>query len=365
MSTSNFYINLSMLGTNPTGLGIYSEHCAEYLERFFASTLLTSHYHPRTDAKVSLSPRQIAIGAGRFAAIWRAVYSIWGAPKRADFIYSPTHHGFRGIENQVITILDLIAIHHPKQHKMQYLYFRYFLPSIVKKCRAIFTISETAKADICDFYSIKPEKVFIVPCGVDYKTFFPGLQDDEQLQEPYLLVVGASYPHKNIHEILLNWPLWKGKYKLKIASSRGKYKLYLQDLIEKCELENHVEFLGYVSTEELADLYRGCSALLFPSLWEGFGLPPIEVLASGRPAIVSDIPVHKEILGDAAIYVTPGNFESWRNAFGVLNDQQQINQQISRGLSLVQQYSWERVGQELVKSLLAVEPRLEKLKKPV
>lgn len=352
-----FVINLSMLGPSATGLGVYAEHCARSLEKHLNCTIISSHYTPSPGTVKISSPTEIAIGSGQLAAFRRTVYTLWGFPREEDFIYTPTHHGIFNYENQIITILDLIPLHNPSQHRFQYYYFKYLLPLIAKRARAIFTISEAVKSEISVYYSVNKEKIFVVPCGIDLNKFAP-TSEIVRKSEGYLLVVGASYPHKNIEELLENWHSWKGRYKLKIASSRGKHKLFLESLVRKFELVNDVEFLGYISDEELVKLYQNCSALVFPSLCEGFGMPPLEVMACGRPAIVSDIPVHKEIMRDAAIYVTPGNSESWRNAFNILNDEKQITAKVNAGLELVKQYTWERSGDKLLEALLTVEPDL-------
>lgn len=366
MSYKKMVLNLSMLGPAPTGLGVYSEHCAEVLERSFHSTIVTSYYQADPGATVVPSPREVAIGGGRFAAIRRLWYMTHQFPKDDAFVYSPTHHGVIGYDNQVITIHDLISVHHPRQHRFQYYYFTKLLPRIVKRCSAVFTVSETAKKDIAEYYAFPSEKIFVIPNGVDTNIFHPptvgetALRDDES----YLLVVGASYPHKNIEELLRQSALWRDRYILKIASCSGKEKARLQATVGELKLSDRVEFLGYVTTDTLVKLYQNCAALVFPSLWEGFGIPPLEAMASGRLAIISDIPVHREIFKDAAIYITPGREDSWSAAFAALDSASVVEDKISAGMDLVRRYSWKAAGEKLVGALLAVDPGLERFLKP-
>lgn len=361
MPDSKLILNLSMIGPSPTGIEIYARHCARYLESHLKCTVISSHYEPASDVSSIRSPESIAIGGGRFASLRRILYNIWKFPKINDLIYTPTHHGVLSSNNQIITIHDLISLRYPYQHKLQYLYFKYLIPKLIKRSKGIFTVSETSKSEISEYYHIDKTSIYVVPSGVDLERFCP--LKEVMGKEKYLLVVGASYPHKNIDELIANWPFWKGRYKLKIASSKGKYRLFLQSLVEKYGLVGDVEFLGYVSNGQLVNLYQNCAALVFPSLWEGFGMPPLEAMACGRPVIVSDIPVHREILSDVPIYITPGNKESWHNAFEILNDEQKIAAKIMKGLEFVKQYSWERSGEKLLEALFSVESKLGRLKR--
>jgi glycosyltransferase involved in cell wall biosynthesis len=353
----DFTINLSMIGRNITGLGVYSLRCTEYLDDAFNCSIISNYYKSDQGNEIIAPIGEIELGnVNKITYLKRMFYLNIIFPRRDSFIYTPTHHGVFGVKRQIITIHDLIPIHHPQQHKLQYLYFKYYLPSLVKQCKAIFTVSQTAKEDICKYYKVDMRKVLVVPNGVDTKMFTP--QKEMKCIAPYLLVVGAAYPHKNIHELLNNWQVWKGKYKLKIASARGKYGEYLKKIVAQYKLEQDVEFLGYVTQEQLIKLYQDCKALVFPSLWEGFGLPPIEALACDRPVIVSDIPVHKEILQDAAIYITLGKRDTWEEAFAMLDDNQQIESKLKLAPKIIKQYNWDRTGEILINSLLQVEPSL-------
>lgn len=361
-----FIVNLSALGPSPGGMGVYSKHCTEYLERAFKCEILGSSYVTTTDTPVIESPKTIAMNFGRFAAFERLWYA-WNSRrffpvKDNVLMYSPTQHGFF-YGNQIITVHDLIYIHYPAQHLFQHLHLKWIVPIFFKYCKAIFTVSETAKRDIAQYYSVDEKKIYVVPNGVDTRVFYPSKQESRNKNEKrYLLVIGASHRHKNIEELLENYHFWKGEYKLKITSF-GKHKLVLQSLVRKLDISDHVEFLDYVSLDDLVKLYQECVALIYPSLWEGFGIPPLEVMACGRPAVVSNIPVHREILGEAAIYVTLGDQESWRAAFLTLKDKEKVQEKIDAGLSLSRNYSWENSGIKLVDALLDVEPELAALKK--
>jgi glycosyltransferase involved in cell wall biosynthesis len=358
-----FIINVSMISSVPTGLSIYAERCAKFIEHRIKSTIISSHYKACEESPHVVSPKKIGIANGPLAAYLRIIYSFLRKHSNNVLIYTPTHHGFFRHKNQIVTIHDLIPINYPSQHKFQYLYFKWFLPLIVNNAKAIFTVSETVKKEISNYYKIPNNKIFVVPCGIDTTIFNPIKIRASQENDDYLLVVGASYPHKNIVELFENWILWKGRYKVKIVSSRGSYKRHLLALVNKYELANDVVFFGCVSSIELVSLLQKCSALVYPSLFEGFGLPPLEAMACGRPVIVSDIEVHKEIMKNVPLYITPGDKESWRNAFNLLQDESIVRLKIEQGIKLVKEYSWAHSGEILLESLLNVEPELTKILK--
>jgi glycosyltransferase involved in cell wall biosynthesis len=354
---SSFYINLTMLGPRPTGIGVYSQRCAECLDRYFDCTFISAFFKSKYQNPVVASPEDIVIGSGPLSSFKRQFYRF--PVIEQDIVYCPAHFGIPQAQTQIITVHDLIRIRYPHQNYWHYTSFRFLLPKNLRACKAIFTVSETSKTDICQYYNLDPQKVYVVPNSVDLEVFHPA----DSPPQDYLLIVGAAYPHKNIQELLINWPFWKGRYHLKITSARGNYKKQLVTLIQKLNLGKDVTFLDYVDEGELVQLYQHCAALIYPSLWEGFGIPPLEAMACGRPVIASTIPVHQEILGKAAIYITPGIPETWEQAFNILTDSSCAARYIQAGLELVQRYTWENACQRLVQSLLQLEPTLEKFKR--
>ena len=350
--------NVSMLGAIPTGMGVYSQECARVVESYFDCTLVSPYNFTNSRNYIS-SPKDIAIGAKHGASLKRILY-LWRAfPQVQGLIYTPTHHGVIRKGRQIITIHDLIPIHYPLQNIPQFFYFKLIMPKIIKAAIAVFTVSETSKLDIARYYAIPKSKIHVIPNGVNSIRFCP-LPAARNREDDYLLVVGANYPHKNIHELLLNHESWAATYRLKIVGAQGAYSEKLRAMVITQKLAAVVDFIGYVTDEELVALYQGCSALVYPSLCEGFGIPPLEAMACGRPVIASDIPSLREIGLDVPIYIQPGVTTSWQSAFSQLNDSKAISAKITAGLELVKQYTWQRSGEILIESLLRLEPHLQK-----
>lgn len=350
--------NLAMLGNNPTGLGVYSENCAaRFGERFDLNLIAGGGRLPRGSV-VLQAPSNVAIGGGVSSALRR---HFWMKSVRFDesttLVYSPTHHGLPKHNGQIITVHDLICLRFPSQHRPQYLFFRFGLPRLLKRCRAVFTVSETTRKDIADTYGFPLEKIHVVPNGVDASAFWPDVS--ARPAEPYLLMVGARYEHKNVEEVLEVASCWRDNYRLIITSCGGRYRQRLESKVLTAGLSDRVEFKDYLSREELLRLYQGASALVYPSKWEGFGIPPLESLACGVPVIASDIPVHREVLGSAVQFVSLGDADSWAKAIRALGDEAYIKTQMDQAQTLLKKYTWDHAVDALERALLAVEPRLE------
>lgn len=342
-------LNLSMIGEKNTGLGVYALNCRRELKKIFKCKEILSNMNlPDIDINNTIiSPKNITLGYSKWASLNRLIYSKKLA-LRSDlgFVYTPTQHGLIGYKNQVITIHDLICIHKPEQHKIQYWYFKYILPHIIKDCKAIFTVSNTAKKDICRYYHVSEDFVYVIPNALENNSIIEDTRDDG-----YLLVVGAAYEHKNIHELINNDKYWKDRYKLKIVSAKGSYGDYLKNLVKQRNLEDIVEIKGFVSDKELDELYRNCSALVYPSLWEGFGIPPLEAMRYQKPVILSNIDVFKEIFEDAAIYINLGDSLSWQKAFESLEWKIKYNDFRKNETYILQKYSWKKNTKKMKKIL--------------
>ena len=351
-------LNLSVLGPKPTGLGVYATHCADALASTFDLSVVANRgYEAKAHVAVE-APPEVAVGAGKLAAVKRILWSRSLTFDADTLIYSPTHHTVGDVKNQILTIHDLICLRFPAQHKPQYLFFKYVLPRLAKQCRAIFTVSETTKRDVAEHYDLPLDKIFVVPNGVDASVFSPGTESTPPPPRPYLLMVGARYPHKNVQEVLANHIEWADRFRLVIASCGGRYRKQLEQQARGLAILDKIEFLEYVSFKDLVSLYQGASALVYPSYWEGFGIPPLEALASGTEVIASDIAVHREVLADAAIFVKLGDSSSWAAAFAGLADDVSRRDRRSAASRVLQRFTWTRSAQILQDAMLRVEPQL-------
>lgn len=233
----------------------------------------------------------------------------------SDFVFSPSHHFATPPRQTYITIHDLICYSFPWQHIAQYIYFRYLLKPLINDFAGVVTVSEASRQRIAREFSIPLSRIKVVyNCAPRPMENVP----PPNVHSPYLLCVGARYWHKNVHELLLISRLWRSDFSLVVVGAGGAYRTILRLIVAAKGLSRAVRFVDNVTDQELQALYVGCSALVYPSKDEGFGIPPIEALSYGRPCVVSNIPVHREILGEAGTFVDLGSLESWRTALSKL-----------------------------------------------
>lgn len=337
-----FIVNLSRLGKSGTGMWQYSLKfikaldalsvldgiiCAEsHKDKFmsFGCTLITVPDYASNTSKIS-----------RFRPIFWALYSYFLTFKlwlfyRQHVVVSTTHHGLPLLRNQIITIHDLRPYYHPDS-MMQKVYFHYFLPRILKRCKQVLTVSQTVRGMIAERYDYAIEQVHVIYNSVDQSEFAAAAH-----KEPFLLAVGASWPHKNIHKLIEMSETWSDDYRLVIVCGKTDYADRLKKMVLIRGLENRVEFYHEIAFAELKVLYSSAFALVYPSIDEGFGIPPIEAMLSGTPVIVSNIPVFHEVLGDAALYVEPDMQPSWQAAFTLLSEN--LTMYIERGYQRAAMY---------------------------
>jgi len=282
--------------------------------------------------------------------LW-ALYSLIDArTMRAERILTSTHHVLPLHKRQIVTVHDVRPYYYA-DNRVQAFYWRRLLPKALQKCDGVLTVSETSKGLLTKVYGIDPERIHVIPNVVD-TTYFSPAQCTAPTCEPYLLAVGGSWKHKNITELLEMHRYWIPKYQLKIVAGKGQYSELLQQLVMKLGIADRVEFLSGVPLDELRTLYQRCEALVYPSFIEGFGLPPLEAMACGRPVIVSDTQLSHELYGDVPLFVQLGSAESWCAAFDALPHYSQ--ERANRGITIARSYSPQRMRSALQEALAKI-----------
>ena len=207
--------------------------------------------------------------------------------------------------------LTSIAPHSFLKKKYAFLLFH----NAVSKANLIFTVSEFSKREILKYTSVNAEKIKVVYCGVD-ESFFQNTQNkkDLKLPENYILYVGNVKPHKNLIVLLKAYNSLsnqlKSKFKLVIIGKKEGFitqDKQIEDYIIKNNLQKHIVFTGYVHDIDLPKIYQNASLFVFPSLYEGFGLPVLEAMAARIKVLSSNAASLPEIGGDAVIYFDPLN----------------------------------------------------------
>jgi len=359
----NFYIDLTTLGIGTTGVFLYAKRLAAHLEETFDCKVLVPHYLAEQFRRPVVCPDPIYFKRGLVGRHpfwhWRAGVKLG----RDSFVYAPHMHGDLAIGTQVITIHDLIWHYYPTRNVIENAFNSYILPSIVSRITGVITVSQTSRAALARYFGIDERKIAVVGNGLDLDHWKPVAPLHAGGKKEYLLVVSANRPYKNTIELIENRDLWSTRFGLKIVSSKARYGLAIRRAVAAANLHHLVVFLDDIPESALIDLYRNCAAVVHPSLMEGFSRPALEAIALGRPVILSDIPVHREIFDGVAIFVTPGDRVSWEAAFRALDDDVGVAKLTAAGLVVAQKFGWERVGKDLEYALLQFEPRLADLRR--
>jgi glycosyltransferase involved in cell wall biosynthesis len=282
-------VNLRTLGYRTTGV-----------QRYLLSLL------PRMPVELhSVKPSQALQGIK--GHLWEQLYLPTQLQRR--LLWSPGNTGPVGVSRQVITVHDMASLDHPEWFEQKFaLWYAALLPRLIRKVRAIITVSHFSKERIVRLTGVNSDRVHVVYNGVD-RRFSPAdpksvtqIRSDIGLNSPYILFVGSLEPRKNLKVLLEAWQLgaFDGATLAVVGTSGHLFRKLELDFISK-----GVRLLGRVEDEALPALYSGAAGFVYPSIYEGFGLPPLEAMACGCPVAVSDIPAHREVCGGAAMYFDP------------------------------------------------------------
>lgn len=233
------------------------------------------------------------------------------------------------------------------------IYYSFFLARKVCKAAAVITVSQFSRDEILRYFNLNPEKVRVIYNGID-EHFFAGdslrAEDTErfieryELPEKYILSIGNRKPHKNVHRTVEAYCAGDFSYPLVLLS---EFDPALLEIAEKKQKKHLIYFLRYVGRQEFPLVYSRAVAFVFPSLYEGFGFPPLEAAACGVPAVVARRASLPEVMRDAAIYVNPLDSEDIRRGIEVAVARgEEAQRAVRRGLEVAREYRWSKVAGE-------------------
>jgi len=245
----------------------------------------------------------------------------------------------------VVTVNDIIPFLFPKYHNWKRnVYFSRFLPWYFKKVDAIIALSNHTKLDLLNYYGVPEEKISVVHAAL------PSIEYVKTKKEPYVLYVSTLEPRKNVEGIIRAFVLLKSRgfdKKLIIAGGKGWNYAGVFRLIQKLNLTDSVKYLGYVSEEEKTELYRKAEVFVYPSFYEGFGLPVLEAMAYGTPVVTSNVSSLPEVAGDAAVLVDPHSPKAI--ADGILEAISNSSNLVRKGLKRSKFFSLESMTEKVLK----------------
>jgi glycosyltransferase involved in cell wall biosynthesis len=332
-------VNLVFVPKEPTGLANYSLSLLKYLSLPDSEVLSSRVYKNITnDFGIKGHCRRLLWTQLELPKIYRQ--------KQANLIFSPIPEAPLFTKCRfVVTVHDLIPLRFPQWFsKAQIFYCRYYLRQVLHQADRIFCNSLTTAQDVRHFLDVPSQKLVITPLACDHEKF----QFLDLPTSNYFLYIGRGNPHKNVDRLIRAFAqLSQAKnYELWLAGSFDRrYTPGLQQLALELGIQTQVKFLNYVPEQELSRLINRAIALVFPTLWEGFGLPVLEAMACGTPVITSNISALKEVAGEAAILVDPyATGEITAAMQDLLQDQELRLCLRDRGLARAKQFTWQQTA---------------------
>ncbi len=263
----------------------------------------------------------------------------------------------------VITIHDLIHHEFTQESattrnlvifKVKRLAYNLVITLAVKKAKKIIAPSNFVREKLIKTFKLQKEKIITIYEAAE-EEYFRNQKPETRNQKPFLIYVGNVYPHKNLNKLLDAFKILTTHHSpltthLILVCPRDVFWNRLTEQIDKRELSKVVQTRGYTHPKELAALFRGASAYIFPSLSEGFGIPGLNAMAAKLPLLASDIGVFREVYGDAALYFDPKNPKDIAAKIRkVLIDSKERSLLIEKGEKQVKKYSWQKMARETLK----------------
>lgn len=272
-----------------------------------------------------------------------------------DFVLPPV-----GDIPSVLTIHDLSFIHYPEAFTPSLLkYLNNVVPSSVARVNHVLADSLATKNDLIDIWQVPNEKVTVVYSGVN--SSFRPVTDKERIDHlrkkyelgdnPYILSVGTLQPRKNYEMLMRAFKPVADSYdhQLIIAGGHGWMYEQIQKEIDQQGLGQRIRLIGFVEDQDLPALYSQASLFVFPSLYEGFGIPVLEAMACGVPAISSDSSSLPEVAGDAGLLISPVNQELWsKSIIQLLNDSARRTKMVAAGYLQARKFSWRKAAEQVL-----------------
>ncbi len=335
---------------------INQHHEYTYFHGFFSKSLLPSREVKKTLYFLKETIRKTPL-LRTAARNWKDFLNYFTS-QRFDLYFEPNFIPIHILANRIVTtVFDFSFALFPEWHSRdKVLYFKKHFWEKIKRADRIIVISDFIKNEAIDRFGFSKDRLTTIHLGFDreiFKIYPPHALETVKfrykLPEKFFLFVGSIEPRKNLVRLLQAYANLDNRirkeYKLVLIGFKGWENEEIMRLIEK--LKQDVYYIGYVPEDELGKFYNLAHLFIYPSLYEGFGLPPLEAMACGCSIIVSHLASLPEVCGDAVYYVNPYEVGSITEGLDrVLKDNLLRNSLISRGLERAKQFTWERSAKE-------------------
>jgi glycosyltransferase involved in cell wall biosynthesis len=341
-------INTISLLTPLTGIGTYTYNLAkEFLRQrpefryTFYRGYFTSNLLPPKGAQELIKIPLLSFFAKRAK---KFLFLLSQRSKEFDLYFEPNFIPLKIKARKIVTTVHDFSFHlYPEWHPNSRVdYFRQNFFTRISLSDVVVTPSEYIKKEAEEILG-NNLKIVSIPNGYNPKVFY---HEEEKARKNFVLFVGAIEPRKNLKNLILAYKSLpdniRKEFRLVLAGDRGWKNDEIMELIDSSKKHCSIDYIGYVNERTLSELYQTASCLVYPSFYEGFGLPPLEAMACGCPVIVSNVPSLQEVCKDAAYYVDPGSIESIANGiYRVLTDSDLRRNMEKKGLERARNMTWE------------------------
>ncbi|MEG3986764.1 glycosyltransferase family 1 protein [Microcoleus sp. S28C3] len=344
--SNSLLINLSFLTPEPTGIGTYATNIFPELQQLKPTLLVSQQIDNYTCYQI---PETLTPNRGPKGQVDRLRWTQFELPKiyqklQSILIFSPIPEAplYSGCR-YIVTVHDLIPLRFPQRFSRLTAYFRYYIPQVLRQAEHIICDSQATAADVANFFQIPPKKMTAIPLACDNINF-------RYLDLPtknYFLYTGRHDPYKNLERLIAAFASLpdRANCELWLAGPPNAYTPQLTAQVEQLGLQSLVKFLGYVPYSQLPVLMNQAIALVFPTLWEGFGLPILEAMACGTPVIASNLSSMPEVAGDAALLVNPYSVGEIAEAMQTVATDSKVRSNLkTASLARSAQFSWNKTG---------------------
>ena len=368
------------LGAEQTGIGRYTRQLLTEMfklspcDEFFISDILLPWFPTTHPVKFPLEVLPILkamrvtypfMTAYRAQLYTRQYLRGFAGLRSCDLFFGTNFRGvFKEGMRTVLTVHDLVHEYYPETVQEENLeFFRHSFPSDVQRADLLIAVSEATRQDILKYLGVPPEKVKVIYNGVDHN--YRAVMEPEirmavrkryRLPEQFILMVGSIQPRKNIAGALAAIASLRKngrnfQWKLVLVGGGGWKNEGLVDQVREHGLSDYVIMTGYVSEDDLPVVYSLADLMVFPSFYEGFGLPVVEAMACGVPVVTSNNSCLPEIAGDAAVLVDPHDIGSIADGIRSLLEDQDLRQQcIDKGLARARLFTWEDAARQTLQA---------------
>lgn len=356
-------VNVHLLSTTHTGIQHYIRALVPELVAQATSHEIVLYGEP-SQLPVSAGERVRWVSASRplRSGVQRVLWEQTVLPRllwrdRVDVFFSPAFIlPMRWNGAGVVTVHDLNFEVSPETiHPIRRAYLRRITRRSVHRARKVIAISQSTASDIVRLYGVPDEKIAVIPYGLDAiftpenaRALEPMVRQSYPLPERFLLFVGTLEPRKNLPRLLEAYALARQHADLPplvLAGAPGWQHERILTQARDLGVESHIVFAGYIPREHLPGVCAAASALLYPSLYEGFGLPPLEAMGCGTPVLVSNTSAMPEVVGDGGVLVDPRDVQQIADGILRITQEEMLRQQIAeRGLERAKRFRWEEAA---------------------